>query len=172
MPVESSCGRTFTHQCYQSIGECAAPTEVVVSPLKLLKVHLVALCAQHVTQRAGAEQDGVSPSRSVEFRASGVQVKAQRLPGAGDELARHPIGLRVGMRRIAARWRSQMESAGLRKDVSKCLRAPQTGAGSGESAGARSGHNRLARIAGEVVEAMRPGQEFRNQSPEELRIAE
>ncbi len=31
-------------------------------------------------------------SRSVEFRAPGIQVKAQRLPGAGDELARDPVG--------------------------------------------------------------------------------
>ena len=62
---------------------------------ELLKVHLVALGAQHVAQRASAEQDGVSPSRSVEFCAPGIQVKTQRLPGAGDELTCEPIGLRV-----------------------------------------------------------------------------
>jgi hypothetical protein len=58
-------GRHISHKRNEAVGECATPTEVFVSAGKLLKMHLKTFGAQHVSQRAGAKQDGVSPSRGL-----------------------------------------------------------------------------------------------------------
>src|SRR5579875_148694 len=151
-------GLRISYQCYQAISECATPTEVIVPADKFLIVYLVSFGVQDVAQNASAEKNGVGASCGVEFGASGVQVKAQRLSGVGDELAHEPIGLRVGIHRVSGRVRSQMEGAGLRENIAKGLGMPQTGAGGSKSASARSCHNGLAGIAREVVHAVSPGQ--------------